>query len=89
MSYTPYSYPTHPVTSPLLHHAGGTYYHPTAATSLPHYSIPAFGLQGLPYNGLPYSGLPAYAGAFHPYAGFPTIAYNTLASVPAEVEEEE
>ena len=87
VSYTPYSYPTHPITSPLLHHAAAPYYHPTA-TSLPHYSIPAFGLQGLPYNGLPYSGLPAYAGAFHPYAGFPTIAYNTLASVPAEAEEE-
>merc|ERR1712066_773150 len=87
VSYTPYSYPTHPVTSPLLHHTASPFYHPTA-TSLPHYSIPAFGLQGLPYNGLPYSGLPAYAGAFHPYAGFPTIAYNTLASVPAEVEEE-
>merc|ERR1712223_1305964 len=88
VSYNPYSYPTHPITSPLLHHAAAPYYHP-AATSLPHYSIPAFGLHGLPYNGLPYSGLPAYAGAFHPYAGFPTIAYNTLASVPAEVEEEE
>merc|ERR1711973_265964 len=88
VSYTPYSYPTHPVTSPLLHHAAASYYHPTTA-SLPHYSIPAFSLHGLPYSGLPYSGLPAYNGAFHPYAGFPTIAYNTLASVPAEVEEEE
>merc|ERR1712223_437775 len=88
VSYNPYSYPTHPVTSPLLHHAASPYYHPTAA-SLPHYSIPAFGLQGLPYTGLPCSGLPAYNGAFHPYAGFPTIAYNTLASAPVEVEEEE
>merc|ERR1712012_838872 len=36
---------------------------------------PVHVLHGLPYSGLPYSGLPAYNGAFHPYAGFPTIAY--------------
>merc|ERR1712203_1292595 len=50
VSYNPYSYPTHPVTSPLLHHTASPYFHPTATTSLPHYSIPAFGLLGLPYN---------------------------------------
>jgi len=44
----------------------------------------------LPYNGLPYSGLPPYNGipSYATYAALPSLAYNTLAPVSAEVEEE-
>merc|ERR1712181_84735 len=79
LSYSPYSYAAHHVATPAFHNVAPYY----ASQTLPHLSIPAFGLHGLPYNGLPNSGVPAYA-----YTGLPTLAYNTLASAPAEEKEE-
>merc|ERR1712181_159797 len=79
LSYSPYSYGAHHVETPAFHNVAPYY----AAQTLPHLSIPAFGLHGLPYNGLSNSGVPAYA-----YTGLPTLAYNTLASAPAEEKEE-
>ena len=90
LSYSPYSYAAHHIATPPFHHQSPYF----AAQTLPHLSIPAFGLHGLPYNGLPYSGLPysglpSYSGVpAYAYTGLPTLAYNTLASAPAEEEEE-
>merc|ERR1712080_229542 len=87
LSYSPgYSYyASHQ--APAFHNPTTSYY---ASAALPHLSIPAFGLRSLPYNGLPYSGLPSYNGipSYATYAALPSLAYNTLAPVSADVEEE-
>merc|ERR1711971_443116 len=84
LSFSPYSYAAHHVATPAFHNMAPYYASPT----LPHLSIPAFGLHGLPYNGLPYSGLPYSGVPAYAYTGLPTLAYNTLASAPAEEKEE-
>merc|ERR1712192_292523 len=89
LSYSPYSYAAHHVETPAFHNVAPYY----ASQTLPHISIPAFGLHGLPYNGLPFNGLPfsglPYSGvSAYAYTGLPTLAYNTLASAPAEEKEE-
>ena len=89
LSYNPYSYAAHHVATPAFHNVAPYY----ASQTLPHLSIPAFGLHGLPYNGLPFNGLPysglPYSGVpAYAYTGLPTLAYNTLASAPAEEKEE-
>merc|ERR1712211_44050 len=55
VSYNPYSYPTHPVTSPLLHHAAAPYCPTAACLPTMEPSIPTQASLQLPTTPLPLS----------------------------------